>query len=310
MTSGLNANHKSEREKKRCHLTLKALAIFPSMFVMCCLQARASGELNALYGPREKQGDPYGYQEGYLESTEGEREFSFTEIVLMKPPSRDRSIKDKIFNKKLSDEFTQRYEDDFGRSEAEQTLAQADIEFVSNSTIIQRESEIKENRKEQKFGEYMSRRLIEYHFEQYAKEDPNVRPAWRAKERLSNVRLEVRKGYSFKGKYNLSSNELEAKLENPYDVDLSVRLIMDQDSFGPASIEDTATQVGVKLTPTIYSSLQYRTEKQNFNFVTKKSLSPRLSVSMSIAYLLESDLTESKSSRSANRYLLGLAWSY
>ena len=43
------------------------------------------------------------------------------------------------------------------------------------------------------YGQYVLRRLSEYHVDNFAKSDPSVRPLWEAKEKLSKVNVQVQK---------------------------------------------------------------------------------------------------------------------
>jgi hypothetical protein len=88
-----------------------------------------------------------------------------------------------------------------------------------------------------KFGEFMIRRLTEWHVENYAKSDPKVRPVWEAKERISNLKVEVA-SFRIDAQYSISGNMLDIKMRNSW-AQSKLTLIMNPEQFGPGPIDET-----------------------------------------------------------------------
>lgn len=162
---------------------------------------------------------------GYLESVSEERSRLSTEIVIMPlVESTGPTLHDQIFSEKLSRDFRDRYERDFGRTQGEQ-IQQIPSRFfdkdLGNGQFITNEEY---TRRQEKFGNYMSKRLVEFHADKYMKDTPSGQRLYKFKEKVSNVTVETKKGFSYKFRYNLASNDLTLKVDNPYDVDSRVIL--------------------------------------------------------------------------------------
>jgi hypothetical protein len=246
----------------------------------------------------------FGSRPGYTFDVKEEKDKHDVEMVLLDQPSPGKPpINQVIFDEKLSKEFTSQYEYRFGVTGAEQSLNSVtrDEGYVStgqNLTI----TEYRENQR--KFGEYMGRRLAEYHIDNWAKSDPAIRPIYEVKDKISNLTVKTKSGYKFKWKYSFSGNFMDFNLENPYQIETKVTVQMNQSSFGPNKPEETIYTLGYPVTKKIKISTIYKEQDGVFQLVGTRQISPRLSTS----------ITGSVDGRAAgptvqqNLLLVGLSW--
>lgn len=198
----------------------------------------------------------FGAHHGYLDDVNEEKTKREMEMVMLPKPKDTRPPLDKvIFNEKLTKEFQAQYQYRFGTSQAEQTIntATRDGEF----TYYNRPSiTIQEYRTQQKkFGDYMNRRLTEYHVDAWAKNDPDFRPVYKMKDKISNLDVQVKKGYKMKWKYNFAGPSMEVVVENPYDIETKVQAMMNGVLSKP---NEMIYSVGYKLTPRVKVETLYR----------------------------------------------------
>ena len=177
--------------------------------------------------------------EGYTFDVAKERNIIVEEISLVTPPKEEPPIKEAIFDSRLTREFSTRYEQEFGKTSIERNAdahnSFAEREYSAGVFVSLEEDQ----RRKGVFGDYLIKRLVEHHVDNYVKSNPKVRPIYELKDRISNVKLEVRKGYRVKLRYNYSGNYLDINIDNPYDVKTNLTLEMDPDSFGPSDVVET-----------------------------------------------------------------------
>lgn len=216
----------------------------------------------------------YGPHPGYLETITNERDDIVHDIVIFTPPPpQGKMLKDRIFNEKLTREFTERYEAKFGRTEqlrvfnSPNRLTYYDDLFGFHGTAQE------DNEEHRRFGNFMLRRLAEFHIENYAKSDPKVRPIWEAKERISQVKLQVGPRVRFQAKYSLSANSADIKIDNPIaNAKVSLQL-------GGGSVEETTISLARPITSTISAESHYALTDGIISLIGRKSLSPTLGLS-------------------------------
>jgi len=200
----------------------------------------------------------FGDHYGYLMDVKEERNKRDIEMVLLDPPKPGpKPLQEIIFNQKLSKEFQQQYEYRFGQSQAEQTLNTVgrsdDYNYYTGRNVTVQQYQTYQ----QQFAEYMGRRLVEYHVDNWVKNDPDLRPVYEFKDRVSNVSVAVRKGYKVKWKYNFAGPNMEVKVENPYEVDVKMRMEMSGVVSSPSEVIYT---LGYQCTPRVYLTGLYRQE--------------------------------------------------
>jgi hypothetical protein len=159
----------------------------------------------------------------------------------VQPPTQDEVLRDRIFNQTLSREFRERYEQRFGQTEIERVfLAPNRTSYYNDAYGLKgTPQEISDERR--RFGEFMMRRLAEWHVENYAKTDPSVRVVWEAKEKISNLKLEVA-SFRIDAQYSIAGNILDIKMLNPY-AQTKISLLMNPDQIGPGPIDEALLSV-------------------------------------------------------------------
>lgn len=167
-----------------------------------------------------------------------EKQQKFYEVYLS-PPPREVTVDytDFIFNPQLTLEFKTRYRELFGYIDTTGLNATANYRTVEAEKI---------NRTRRVYGEYMMRRLGEYHVDNYFKSQPAMREVYELKERLSNVQVQVGPSYKMDVHYSFADNSAEIVVQNPY-CDSKLRVEMDPTSIGPASIQENRLYLGKKI---------------------------------------------------------------
>jgi len=206
---------------------------------------------------------------GYLANVENEKNDSGIEIPFIARPSEGLELREKIFNSELSKEFKDRYEDKFGRTEPERVYNSPNKYTYYDDLYTLQGTPEQVNDQKRQFGEYMMRRLVEYHADRYAKSDPQVRPIYEAKERLSQIKVEVQQ-VKFDAKYSLAGNILDLRARSPW-FDTKVSLIL-----AGANPTETIVSVTKEATPSLGLEARYLEADAKIAGIITKKLSPLL----------------------------------
>lgn len=185
---------------------------------------------------------------GYISDIKAEREDDSRDLVWVPKPEEGPELRDRIFNEKLSREFRERYEEKFGRTEIERVFQSPNRLSYYNDVYGMKGTPQEISDERRKFGEFMVRRLAEWHVENYAKNDPKVRPVWEAKEKISKIQVEVAT-FKVDAQYSIAGNTFDVKLKNPW-AESKVTLQMNPDGFGPGPINETLITVLKPVTKT------------------------------------------------------------
>ena len=173
---------------------------------------------------------------GYITDIKAEHEESYSEVFLFtQPPPAPTNLKDKIFNPELTKEFQKKYIDQFGAVDTD-ALTYRDPRYAEMADDLRPSIDVEQNsiNARRQFGEYMVKRLTEWHVDHYIKEDPQMRPIYEAKEKISHAQVQVNKEIKFDLQYSLAGNTLDIKMINPY-LDSKLTMFMDPSAFGPSS---------------------------------------------------------------------------
>lgn len=191
-------------------------------------------------------------RQGYTQDIESERRQEYYEIYLI-PPYRETTAdyRGVVFNHQLTTEFRQRYVEKFGYIDTASLNYSANrfTQLDENRGAIESVEIV--NRERRLYGEYLMRRLGEWHLDNFVKSEPSVRPLYEAKERLSNVQVEMGKQTRMKMAYSFSDNSAELILENPY-CDSKLRVEMDPTQIGPGPINENRLYIGRSLNTKTY----------------------------------------------------------
>lgn len=245
----------------------------------------------------------FGSHYGYTENVREERNKRDIEMVMLERPKEPPKAKTTpIVDEKLTKEFQLQYQYRFGQTQAEQVINSPgqfdEYTYYSNSNVTLTEY----RRYQREFAEYMGRRLTEHHVDHWVKNDPSIRPIYEFKDKISNLNMEVKKGYKFKWKYNFSGPNMDLSLENPYDVETKVRVEMSGIVSAPTEVIYT---LGYAFTPRVHGALLHKQEDGIYQLI----------VSRRMTKILTASITGSKDTRKEgpavqqDLVLLGLSWS-
>ncbi len=200
----------------------------------------------------------HGHRDGYIVDISKEKYTRIYEIPLVTRPNREvKPLNKIIFAPNLTKEFKMRYEQTFGYTDIQRNLnapnQHAEQEYLPGVWV----TPVEDQERRQAFGNYMIKRLSEHHVDNYIKSNPSIRPVYELKERVSNLDLEVKKGYKVKINYSFSGNFLNLYVDNPYDVKTRLTMEMDPNKVGPTEVYETRLFIGYGLTSQVTVSTDY-----------------------------------------------------
>lgn len=213
----------------------------------------------------------YRTHSGYVDSTIAERGDPSTDLQIIEPlPFDGPPLKNLIFNDKLSKEFEEKYNDKFGRTDAERVFASPNRTSYYNDVWF-RGSPEEYNEERHKFADYMIKRLVEYHVDDFTKNNPNGRAIYEFKEAVSNVNVKV-SSFQFDLRYEIAGNTADFIVKNPYLSIAKVRLQMNPGAFVPGTPDETIVTLGTEVTRTISFETYFSSPLNNVSFVGRKQL--------------------------------------
>ena len=243
----------------------------------------------------------FGAHPGYLFNVVEEKDKRDIEMVMLEPPKENKKPLSKvIFDEKLSKEFQDQYRYRFGETNAEQVLNNPgrDDEYTYyNSTSV---TVLDYQKYQRQFGEYMARRLVEYHFDNFVKSDKTLKPIYDAKDKFSNLNVQVA-SYKLNYKYNFAGPSMEISLDNPYNVQTKIQIMMSGIISAPVDIIYT---LGYQLNPRVHLEALYKQAEQLAQVVASRRLTKHISTSVTASTgQLPSDPTFYQ-----NLLLFGFSW--
>lgn len=227
--------------------------------------------------------------EGYVSSLDEEKNHEYVEIMLPQDPIPilpTKSWAKRIFDDDvLAREFKERYERQFGRTEAEQAQNISNpfvfVDLFNPQGQAYRGTAIEDQTQRQKFAEYMVRRMFEHNVDKFVKNEPAIRPLFEIKERISHADVAVAPGYSMSINYNFSSNNLYLKALNPYAI-VEFQLEMNQSKTGGEAVEQHY-RVGRQLTKTISMNLYYKQFDGIISCVARQDVTPNRTYTLTLS---------------------------
>jgi hypothetical protein len=176
---------------------------------------------------------------GYLSEVKSEKDQRFYEVFIFATPAvKTPPISELIFNEKLSREFREKYREKFGQIDTSTIIYQPTKFSVldeNRGAVLKVETD---NQERKQFGEFMVKRLIEWHVDNYFKTEPSMRPVYELKEKLSHVQVEVTKETRLNAQYSFSDNTLDLIVDGPLFQVSKITLLMDPKKFGPGPLID------------------------------------------------------------------------
>ncbi len=239
---------------------------------------------------------------GYLDDVENEKYLKVVEFIL--PPEEQKLTIDLnrlIFTEEFSKDMLSRYHRQFGYTESQITFEAPNRfqEFTSyDGTRVTLEEDVKRKRK---FGEYMLRKLTEYHVDEYLEGNSNTKTLYTIKQQLSNASVGVGGGFKLRAKYSLSGKELKLRLKNPYGI--TNELILDFENDLDFSNINYIYHVGVPFFWKTKLDNYYDTGKEDLTTVLRKYMNKDLIFTLTNIYSFDEDNEE-------NKIIFGVDWKY
>lgn len=227
----------------------------------------------------------FGERPGYVASIEGERESKYIELAPLPPlpPLPQVPLSDIIFTTQLKKEFQDRYREKFGSTEAEQIHNLPNpFTYEEGPDGMFRGTVIEESEEKNEFGAYMIRRLAEFHFDNFARNEPTVRPVWELKERIRQVQVEVSPGYKISAAYSFSGNYIESKFNNPI-FDSKIILLMDPKETPSTSVVERFFSISKDINSSVIIEINYRDLVDRFSLIGRKRLAPTLEINVTLS---------------------------
>jgi hypothetical protein len=222
----------------------------------------------------------YRAHEGYIESTLVERGSQSTDLqIIDQLPSDGPSFQDYFFNAELTHEFQEKYNDKFGRTDAEHIFRSPNRTSYYNDVWFQGTPE-DYNEQRRQFADYMLKRLGEWHVDNYLKTNPSARGIYELKEKVSSVNVQVQ-SFQFDLRYEIAGNTADLVVKNPYLKTSKIRLQMNPGAFGPSTVDETIVTLGTDISKTVSVETFYSMPLNNVSFVTTKGLAPGLAATAS-----------------------------
>lgn len=234
-------------------------------------------------------------RKGYVSSVDESKEDVGIPIIYVEnPDANNRALREQIFDEKLTKEFTLRYQDKFGRTEAETYYTRSNVfeYMIVQGKEYSQEQYFKEQRS---FSTYVLRRTAEYHFDNRGKEITATRPLIETKEKLQNVNIGFGKNFKVKAKYSIAANDFGVGVENPY-VDYRMTI--------PTNLHSTTVNIGKAITSIYYIESYYNAHTGSVSLIGRRKLTDLASVSITLtpnSWREEEGLRESYG-------LAGLSW--
>lgn len=237
-----------------------------------------------------------GQHPGYLADTSDER-FQVSQEVVIVPlePTDELSLRDKIFSEKITKEFKRRYEEKFGRTQAEQVFSIPSQFFEAQIQPGVFRTADEEAEEQRDFGNFMVKRTVEFHVDRWMKESPSARPVYELKEKISNVNVEVRPGYKARIKYSLSSNDLSVKVKNPHKIENRL--------YTNLSSSETAVFLGYPLDKKHRIKADYNFDQESYRLSGVRKLNKYWSASLTGSESVREDSPDKE-----RKGILGFSW--
>ncbi len=288
----------------------KSVRVFIQKFFLCvshvmgCLTLSLSAfASNASHTSSKTLDSTY----GYTSDIQTERENYEEPIHLYLPgatPPVASNVHAAIFDGSISNELVSSYNDRFGRTESEQTLRIFPSSTVYTSTQTGGYYTTLKTSEDQKiFGEFMFRRLTEYHVDKFSKNDERARPIYQLKEKISKVEVQVSPGMSITANYSYSGQFVDLLFKSKW---VHIRTRSDY-SQGPGGgllgSKETILFLNKDLTSTFsLESIVYYADA-TVRLIGRKILTPSLSTSISAGTYFSNGPSQRQ-----HLILTGLSW--
>lgn len=159
-----------------------------------------------------------------IETTRRDSVTVFYVNMLALPDPVLTKLDDMIFNSELRKEFRGRYIDIFGTVDTE-ALTYRNTQYAEMNERTPDQATFENSRTQRRqYGEFVIKRLVEWHADNYMKSEPELRKVYDAKEAISNIAVPVSQNVRLDMNISLAGDIIEFTLHNPY---LETRYVID-----------------------------------------------------------------------------------
>ncbi len=225
------------------------------------------------------------WKPGYSEKLDPAQERTGEILYVVEDPYKNEiAFSEKMFDPTLKKDIILRYQEQFGRTEAE--IIQSRTPYL-NSNFSEGESitfnEEEYQKQQQKFGNYIGKRLVEYHFENQAKSNPSLKGAYEAKQTIENASASVGR-FKIRARYRIASNSILTYIQNPF-LDVQARFELSGDKETVYSISRNFARNYSFLT-------DYYMGGTRWDIIARKGITSHLSVSVTYSPFREIEVEE------------------
>ena len=184
----------------------------------------------------------------YLSDLTKEHDESYQEIFLFSEPAPSSTeLSRLIFSPELTREFRLKYVEQFGTVDAD-ALAYRDPKYaeMNDDNRASPTADQASINARQTFGEYMMKRLLDWHLDNYMKSNSNLRQVYEAKDKISHAQVQINPQSKFEMQYSIAGNFVDFSFLNPA-MDAKVTMFMDPGVFGPANNIENKLLIGRQL---------------------------------------------------------------
>jgi len=237
---------------------------------------------------------------GYLSNVTAEKSQRFYEIYLfVHTQPKEKSLHEMIFSP-VTKEFKEKYREKFGNLDTDSISYRSST--MGGTTEYPHIVE-EEEKKRRTFAEYMTKRLMEFHVDNYMKTQPQMKPVMEVKEQIQNVKVEVSKNVRMNIQYNFAGNTADVILDNPY-CESKLSLEMDSSAFGPTDVQESRVWVSKDLTSSVKANSNVAiTDGIAYADLTRSFQRQNIATSLG----LSSAFKESGTSTREVKYILGFS---
>ncbi len=268
-------------------------SIFTILFFTGASALAERTPVSVVYGP---------VSDGYISSIDQDTIEPMKDLVLISQPVELRPVTstEKVFTLKLQKEFQDQYRQRFGFTEAQQFLNDpVDVTFYGNTHGYSKEDE-KHRADRRSFGEYIVKKTMEFHVDNYFKSEPQLKKVYEFKERISHLDVKVNEETKINSNYDFAGNYVTTTVENPY---VNARLQLDMAGSTPGAINDTTFALYRGITSTITAETYYKFNSNLYSAVVRKHVSDNIETSVT----METSSRDTNDRPTGTMFLVGLS---
>ncbi len=244
--------------------------------------------------PWRQEDQRAGYEDEVLPENEEVGEILYS---IPDPRASDPNLNDRIFSQKLTKEFETRYAEQFGRTSPEIIYTRTPYltsNYTEGQSLTFDEEEYQD--RQRRFGNFMLKRLVEFHIQNESKTNPQLKAVNEVKEKVEKVDVSFSKNYKLRAKYHISSNTARFSILNPY-IDFTMRMELARTlSFNETletvfSFQKSFNDLGIA------TYIDYYQRQKRLDIINSKAINSYMSVSLTVSPFRDTEV-------STNEYIL------